>query len=109
MSSETVLLSVSLALAFGGVPLATLIHAHIITTRAVRHVAEIKSLAASASDARRRQAEDISRLGVLELQAMAMAAAEELNERSDGRARGAFRMRGEHRRDRQDGPNQKVA
>jgi hypothetical protein len=96
MSAETLMLSVCLAVAFGGVPLATLIHAHIATMRAARHVAEIEALAAS----RPQHAENISRLGVLELQALAMAAAEELKERSDDGTRGSFRPRGDGARER---------
>jgi hypothetical protein len=94
MSAETLMLSVCLAVAFGGVPLATLIHAHVVLTRAARHVAEIEALAAS----RPQYAEDISRLGVLELQALAAAAAEELRDRRDDGARGDFRTRGDRRR-----------
>jgi hypothetical protein len=95
MSSEMLMLSVCLAVAFGGVPLATLIHAHVSLTRATRHVAEIEALAAS----RPQQTEDISRLGVLELQALAVAAAEEFKDRSKDGARGDFRTRGDRRRD----------
>jgi hypothetical protein len=95
MSPETLMLSVCLAVAFGGVPLATLIHAHVVLTRAARHVAEIETLAAS----RTLDVEDISRLGVLELQALAQAAAEELRDRRDDGARGDFRTRGDRRRD----------
>jgi hypothetical protein len=93
MSSETLMLSVCLAAAFGGVPLATLIHAHVALIRAARHVDEIEALAAS----RPQHAEDISRLGVLELQALAAAAAEEFRYRRD--ARGDFRTRGDRRHD----------
>jgi hypothetical protein len=92
MSSETLMLSVCLAVAFGGVPVATLIHAHVALTRAARQVDEIEALAAS----RTQEVEDISRLGVLELQALAAAAAEELR----GRNGGDFRTRGDRRRDR---------
>jgi hypothetical protein len=95
MSSETLMLSVCLAVAFGGVPLATLIHAHIALTRAARHVAEIEKLAAS----RTQDVEDISRLGVLELQALAVAAAEDLRDRSKDGARGDFRTRGDRQSD----------
>lgn len=93
MFPETMLLMVCLALAFGGVPLATLVHAHIATMRAARHIAEIESLAAAPLDARERHAESISRLGVLQLQALAMAAAGELKDRGDDGARGGFRPR----------------
>jgi hypothetical protein len=93
MSPETLMLSVCLAVAFGGVPLATLIHAHVVLTRAARHVAEIETLAAS----RMLDVEDISRLGVLELQALAVATAEELRDRSNDGARGDFRTRGVRR------------
>ncbi|MBX9828662.1 MAG: hypothetical protein K2Y27_27185 [Xanthobacteraceae bacterium] len=89
------LLSVCLAVAFGGVPLATLIHAHIALTRAARHVAEIETLAAS----RTQDVEDIARLGVLELQALAAATAQELRDRRDDGARGGTRTRGDGRRD----------
>jgi hypothetical protein len=91
MSPETVLLSVSLVLAFGGVPLATLIDAHIATTRAARHVAEIEQLAASRADLREQHVDGLSNLDVHELQALAMAVADELNERSEAGARGKFR------------------
>jgi len=91
MSPESVLLSVSLVLAFGGVPLATLIHAHIATTRAARHVAEIERLAASRADLREQHVEGLANLDVHELQALAMAVADELNERSEARVHGKFR------------------
>jgi hypothetical protein len=105
MSPETLMLSVCLAVAFGGVPLATLIHAHVALTRAARQVAEIEALAAS----RTQDVEDISRLGVLELQALAAAAAEELRDRGDDRARGDFRTRGDRRRDYGRSPSQPLA
>jgi hypothetical protein len=105
MSSETLMLSVCLAVAFGGVPLATLIHAHIAITRAARHVAEIEALAAS----RPQQTEDISHLGVLELQALAVAAAEELGGRSKDGAHGDFRTRGDRRRDCSRAPSHPLA
>ena len=104
MSSEMLMLSVCLAVAFGGVPLATLIHAHIAITRAARHVAEIEALAAS----RPQQTKDISHFGVLELQALAVAAAEELRDRSKDGARGDFRTRG-GRRDCSRSPSQPLA
>jgi hypothetical protein len=105
MSSETLMLSVCLAVAFGGVPLATVIHAHVVLTRAARHVAEIETLAAS----RTLDVEDISRLGVLELQAIAQAAAEELRDRRDDGARGDFRTRGDRRRDWGHSPSRPLA
>ena len=95
MTLETVLLSLCLVLAFGGVPLATLVHAHIATVRAARHVAEIEALAASRPDIQEQPADNIMRLGVLELQALAIATAEELKERSQGRAREKIRPRGD--------------
>jgi hypothetical protein len=105
MSPETLMLSVCLAVAFGGVPLATLIHAHIALTRAARHVAEIKTLAASQPQ----NTEDISRLGVLELQALAVVMAEELRDRSNDGARGDFRAYDDRRRDWGHSPSQPLA
>jgi hypothetical protein len=99
MSSETLMLSACLAVAFGGVPLATLIHAHIALTRAARHVAEIETLAAS----RTQDVEDISCLGVRELQALAAAAAEEHE------ARRGLRTRDDRRGDRSRSPSQPLA
>ncbi|MBX9840544.1 MAG: hypothetical protein K2Z80_01920 [Xanthobacteraceae bacterium] len=95
MAPETLLLSVCLAVAFGGVPLATLIHAHIALTRAARHVAEIEALAVSQTP----DAEDVPRLGVLELQALAAAAAGEFRERRGEAARGGIGTRGDRRGD----------
>jgi len=108
MSPETLLLSVGLVLAFGGVPLATLIHAHIATMRAARHVAEIEALAASRADPQDRHADGIERLGVLELQALATAAAKELNERREDRSHRELGPRHDHLRDRRRAPSQRL-
>jgi hypothetical protein len=105
MSLETLTLSVCLAVAFGAVPLATVVHAHIALTRAARRGAEIETLAAS----RMQDGEDISRLGVLGLQALARAAAEELRDRRDDGARDDLGARGDRRRDRSRSPSQPLA
>jgi len=87
MSSDMLLLSVCLALAFGGVPLVTLIPAHIATARAARRIAEIEAIAASRTGAAEQHPNGIKRLGVLELQAIAVAAAEELSRQREARLR----------------------